>query len=158
MDTHPDRPDDLNELERRLSAWEPAPEGLDADAMLFAAGRASARRRLWPALTALTAAVAVALGAWGSAERAGRLALARQLGERPAAAPGADPLAPLAAPAEPPTAEEPGPYSLQAAYRALERGLDAWGPRTFVRADLPGPPEPSPPVLHAGQRDALLEP
>ncbi len=46
--------DDLTDLERRLSSWEPTTEGLDSDALLFAAGRASARpglgRFVWPAL------------------------------------------------------------------------------------------------------------
>lgn len=46
----------LNELERRLAGWRPATEGLDADAMLFAAGRASvqrgAMRFAWPVVAA----------------------------------------------------------------------------------------------------------
>jgi hypothetical protein len=160
MDTHPDRPDDLNELERRLSAWEPARRGLDPDSMLFAAGRASARRGrarfAWPALTGLLAALAVALGAWASAERAGRLALAHQLALRPAAP---DPVAPPdpAGPAEPPPGEAPTPDSLLAAHRALEQGLEAWSPRAF-RARTPRPPGPGPAVLQAGHRDALLDP
>jgi len=57
MDTNHPCPDgELNDLERRLSAWRPAAEGLDPDAVLFAAGRASVRpgpaRFAWPALAA----------------------------------------------------------------------------------------------------------
>ena len=47
---------DLNDLERRLANWRPAGDGLGADAMLFAAGRASVRRSparfAWPAIAA----------------------------------------------------------------------------------------------------------
>lgn len=54
---------ELNDLERRLAGWRPAADGLDADAMLFAAGRASIRRGssrfVWPAIAA---ALALALG------------------------------------------------------------------------------------------------
>lgn len=53
----------LNDLERRLAGWRPATDGLDADAMLFAAGRASVRRGAarfaWPAVAA---GLALALG------------------------------------------------------------------------------------------------
>lgn len=157
MDTHPHRPDDLSELERRLAACEPAADGLDADAMLFAAGRASARpgpaRFLWPALAACLAALAVVLGVWLVAERSERLDLARQL-RQPAPAP--DP--PPAPPPEPPTAEERPPNSLLAARRALEQGLDAWPPQPVAGAQTPGPPPPDPPVLQVGWRDVLLDP
>ena len=58
-------PENLSELERRLAACTPAMDGLNPDAMLFAAGRASARRGrariVWPvaftALSLLTIAV-----------------------------------------------------------------------------------------------------
>lgn len=54
---------EMSDLERRLAGWRPAADGLDADAMLFAAGRASARRPVsrfaWPAIAA---ALALALG------------------------------------------------------------------------------------------------
>jgi hypothetical protein len=159
MDTDP-RPDDLSETERRLSAWEPDPRGLDPDAMLFAAGRAAARggpsRFLWPALACSLAVLAAGLGAWGSAERAGRLALAgqlRQLPQAPSPAP-----SPVVLPAEAPTADEPAPSSFLTARHALERGLDAWTSQAVVRAGPPGPPPQDTPVLRVGQREALLDP
>lgn len=68
MDTHANRPEDLNDLERRLAAWQPSRDGLDADAVLFAAGRASVQPRparfVWPALTTLLTALIVVLGVW----------------------------------------------------------------------------------------------
>src|SRR5262249_56763625 len=85
MDTkHPCPDGDLNDLERRLSGWRPAPEGLDPDAVLFAAGRASAQpnRFAWPALAACFAVLAAALGGWAASERSERLALARLLQQR----------------------------------------------------------------------------
>jgi hypothetical protein len=143
--------DDLSDLERRLSAWQPARDGLDADAMLFAAGRASAPRRLaWPALAACLAALALSLGTWAAVERAGRLALAERLRQQAPVEP-----APPTGPVETPSAEVPGPTSLLAAHRALEHGLDAWAPRPI---DTPAPGgSPEPPVLQVGDRKALLE-
>jgi len=150
MDTHPD---DLSDLERRLSAWQPAAQGLDADAMLFAAGRASRPRRLfWPAMTMSLAALVVALGAWALRERSDRLALAEQVRQQQAPDEPSPPPIPAAGPS---TTDEPAPDSLFVARRALEHGLDAWPPRPVVAA---GPPAPEPPVLRLGQRDALLQP
>lgn len=164
MDAHSNHSEDLNATERRLSAWKPASEGLDADAVLFAAGRASVRLRparfAWPALTVVMTALSVVLGLCLADERNERLALARRLRERPPA-PAVNP-SPLPAaniaPEEPLHSDELPPDSYLASRRALEKGLDAWPIRAIVRA---GPPEPSianPPILRLGQRDALLEP
>src|SRR5579871_3770380 len=82
---HPNahQPDDLSKLERRLSDWVPAADGLDADAMLFAAGRASARpgrsRFLWPALACATTLLAIIFGIWLRHEHTERLALAQRV-------------------------------------------------------------------------------
>jgi hypothetical protein len=155
MDTHPDRPDDLSNLERRLAACEPAADGLDADAMLFAAGRASARpgpaRFVWPALAACLAGLAVVLGAWLTAERSERLALARRPNQQslPVPAP------PAAAPSEPSTAEEPAPNSLFAAHKALEQGLDAWPAQPVARANPTDSPASAGNVLQVGRPDRL---
>ncbi len=50
----PNHEDDLSEFERLLAGWQPSSDGLNADAMLFAAGQAAARRgrsqRIWPIL------------------------------------------------------------------------------------------------------------
>jgi len=154
MDTHPD-PDDLSELERRLSAWTPAAEGLDEAAMLFAAGRAAARPRparfVWPALPCLLAGLLALTGAWGWSERTERLLLAEQLRQQSAP--------PVPAPTVPPgsaPSEEPTPESLLAAHRALEHGLAAWPPRPIVVYPPAG--APGPPVLQVGHRDVLLDP
>jgi hypothetical protein len=164
MATHSDHPEDMNELERRLSAWQPSGDGLDADAVLFAAGRASVKpspaRFGWQALTTLLTGLAVVLSLWLVAERNERQVLARRLGEYPLA-PIVNPSPPPAAhaaPVESPDPDEPAPDSYLASRRALEKGLDAWPSRVVLRS---GPTDPSltnPPILTLGQRDALLEP
>src|SRR5260370_13561380 len=84
--TPPRREDDLSDVERRLAGWQPASGNLDADAMLFAAGRAAGPhgpgRLLWPAVCALLAVQAAGLAVWGLSERAERQALASRLRER----------------------------------------------------------------------------
>jgi len=76
--------DDLSNVEHRLSGWRPQAEGLNADAMLFAAGLTAAERRtsrLWPALCAVLIVQIACLGAWGISERYERLALSSQLAD-----------------------------------------------------------------------------
>jgi hypothetical protein len=151
MDTNSD---DLSDVERRLAACEPSAAGLDADAMLFAAGRASVRpsaaRVLWPLLTACLAALVVVLGAWLWFERAERLSLAGRLQQSaPAPAPAPVP------PPEPPTAAEPPTSSVFAGHRALEQGLDAWPPAPLPDAGPPGPLPPDPPILRVGRSATL---
>ncbi len=148
MHTPPDRPDGLTDLERRLAACAPSADGLDADAMLFAAGRASARpgraRLVWPGVVACLSAMSFVLGARLATERAERQQLAHQP-EQPA------PLLPPSVAPEPPTAEQPPNSSVLAARPALEQGLDAWPP-----AKVPaGAPAPEPPVLRVGRPDSL---
>ena len=80
MDTQPSsNEDDLSDVERRLTGWQPAAERLDADAMLFAAGRAAGQgglgRLLWPACCVLLVVQAAGLLVWGLAERAERFPL-----------------------------------------------------------------------------------
>ncbi|HTU93724.1 MAG TPA: hypothetical protein VMF69_26830 [Gemmataceae bacterium] len=164
MATHSDRPEDLSALEHRLSAWQPNSAGLDADAVLFAAGRASVRpgpaRFAWPALTALLTALSVVLGLWLADERSERLALARSL-RTTSPAPVVNPSSPPAANAAPPELSGPDelpPDSYLASRRALEKGLDAWPSRVIVRVGPPDPSSREPPILRLGQRDALLEP
>ena len=150
MDTHSDN---LSELERRLAACTPSAAGLDADAMLFAAGRASVRpglvRFLWPGLTAGLAAVVLVLGIWAAVERSERLVLAAQLRQLPTA-----PVPyPSPAPSEPPTTDEvkPSPSSVLAARPALEKGLDAWPSAPALRPEAVGPPRPDAPILRVGR-------
>ncbi len=66
----------LSALERALAELRPTAGGLDPDAMLFAAGRASAKRNLaWPAATTAFAALSVCLGVALVAERTQREAV-----------------------------------------------------------------------------------
>lgn len=138
-------PDDLTDLERRLAAHRPTADGLDADGMLFAAGREAGRRGrlVWPAVAGVLAVLAVGLGVWGAQERAGRLALVQRLETKPPA--------PVV---EPPVAEEPSPSSWLASHRALEQGLDAWT-TTTPGGEAKGADE-EPPVLRLGQRNLFL--
>lgn len=160
MDTHSHRPDDLNKLERRLSGWQPAVTGLDGDAMLFAAGRASVRfgpgRFIWPTLAACMTGLAACLGLWLAAERSERLDLARQLRQSSPALAVTPSLA--AVPEESSLTDELPPDSYLASHQALEKGLDAWPVRVVLRIEPPGPPSPHPLVFQVGQRNTLLDP
>lgn len=164
MDEHSYLPEDLSELERRLSAWQPNSAGMDADAVLFAAGRSSVKpglaRFAWPVLTTVLAALAVVLGLCWADERSQRLALARRLHERPPA-PTANPAPRPAVNSVPAESSSPGelpPDGYLASRRALERGLDAWPSRAVARSEPTNPSLANPPVLRLGQREALLDP
>jgi hypothetical protein len=105
----PDFPtDDLNELEQRLAAWRPSTTGLAPDAMLFAAGRASAGGGkawlVWPLLSGCLALAAIVLGVWVAVERSERRALLQALDQRlpapgPANSPGPEKTRPTGPPA-----------------------------------------------------------
>jgi hypothetical protein len=147
--------EDLSTLERRMSGWRPATGSLDADAMLFAAGRASVQRGVaqfaWPALTGCLALVAVCLGTWLAIERGQRQALAAQLQERtsrPAIVGGAE---------EPPQEEELAPDSYLAGWQALGQGADSWP--AHPAAEGPADPRgPKPVIPQVGRPDTWLEP
>ncbi len=161
MDNHSHRPDDLNDLERRLSSWQPAADGLDPDAVLFAAGRASAQpgsvRLLWPALTGLLSVLCVVLGFWLAAERSERQTLARQLREHPSV-PVNEPTAAPAADVAPAESDEPAPDSYFVSHRALEQGLDAWPLPPIVHKGSNAVAPASSAIFRVGRRDLLLEP
>jgi hypothetical protein len=155
----PRHEDNLNEVERRLSGWQPASGKLDGDAMLFAAGLAAGRRGrgrlLWPALSLLLAAQAAGLGAWGMTERAGRQALASRLGGRTPAAIEPGPVAIAILPDASPTLPPDGYLSRR---RQMEQDPGLWlasqepeGPQAL------GPPPPQSAILRAGQSEALLK-
>src|SRR5262249_3476006 len=140
----------LTALERRLQSWRPAADALDTDAMLFAAGRASARPRrtfVWPAVAASLALVAAGLGVWLAAERGARPAPVPRLAEK--SSPDASP-----APGPQPVSPDPSSY-LALTERFRDFGSDALvasrpaGGATVVQAG---------PVLRAGSRELFAEP
>lgn len=161
MDAHSFHPGDLNDLEQHLATWRPSAAGLDADRMLFAAGRASAPaikgRLLWPMVSGCLALVTVFLGARWTAERADRLALAEELRHRLTATtsvPAPSPAAVEPAPTEPPPAD---------GYLALRRRWERDPNALLVMAVPKGKPshEPLPaeaPMLRVGQFSGLLDP
>jgi hypothetical protein len=150
---------DLSDFERRLADWQPASRGLDADAMLFAAGQAAGRRRrsqlLWPAVCALLAVQAAGLGAWALSERAERQALASRLRENapPPGVPSATAIVVLPQPAY-----TPGPGDYLSLRQLMERDPNSWlaAPQP-AEPPAPGPPPPEPAVLRAGQWDGWLD-
>jgi hypothetical protein len=152
----------MNDLEKRLSEWRPSTRGLDADAMLFAAGRDSARsagrgwvRIAWPVISGCLALLAAALGVGLVQERTAREDLIVQLhNQKPAIAP-----APIVVqqPGEAPLAEPPGADSYLAARQALTNGLDSWPVLAKVEPSV-GPPPPSRPILKANSQGDVLEP
>jgi hypothetical protein len=156
MDAH--LPDDLRGLERRLADWQPDEAALDADRMLFAAGRASAQPRqsrlAWPAMAGCLAVLASVLGLGLARERAERLALARQLEQRqPDAGPAPHPSPPAR---DDETSGPPSPDSYLAARAALERGdPDAW---RAPAGNEPPSPAPPPPILRAWGPGTLIDP
>jgi len=136
---------DLTELERRLSGWRPAGDGLDADAMLFAAGRASVRRSpmrfAWPAVAACLAITTGLLGSRLAGERAANRDLLARL--QPAEAPVVVDARPLKLPHS----------SYLYARRALERDPDGWNFENFAGEEALTPT----PGFHAGQRNWDLD-
>ena len=150
----PDFPtDDLNELEQRLAAWRPATTGLAPEAMLFAAGRASARGRkawlAWPVISGCLALTAVVLGVWVAVERSERRALLQTLNQRRSApAPTIPPVPEKFRPIKP-----PAPDSYLSLRRQWEQLAGDW---TFAPAGS-GPTRkrlgsPEKPMLRAWQR------
>jgi hypothetical protein len=132
---------DLNDVERRLAGWRPIDEGLDADAMLFAAGRASVRRSparfAWPAIAA---SLVFAIGFLGYRLRDER-EVNRELVAQLQSAKSYD----FAAR---PTLNLPE-TSYLSARRALERDPDGWSPPTLSGESAAMPEH----VMYAGQRD-----
>ncbi|HTK75650.1 MAG TPA: hypothetical protein VL371_10365 [Gemmataceae bacterium] len=123
MDANARNPDDVTDLERRLAHWRPDAAGLDPDAMLFAAGRASVRpnptRFVWPLIAASMTVVAVGLGGWAAKERSGRLELARSM-QKPA------PVVPAPTTMPEPSPEPPPAGSYFAMSRLVRQDPDAF--------------------------------
>ena len=161
MDTPcPRREDDLSDMERRLSGWQPATDNLHPDAMLFAAGRAAERRSraalLWPAACVLLAVQGVGLGVWGLREHAECQALASRLHQRDQEAAS---LAAAAAAEARDVPYEPAPGDYLSLRHALERDAGGWltapasvGPLVYA------PPPARPVILTPRSREGLVDP
>jgi hypothetical protein len=152
---------ELNDLERRLAVWQPATDGLDADAALFAAGRASVRpgasRFAWPALAGAMTLVAAVCASWLAVERTERLALAGQLQQRKVG-PAPSPALPEPAdsePEQPLTLAQPAACSYLASHLLLQQDSDAWSDPITRRANPPRPGAPQAPVFQVWQRQGL---
>jgi hypothetical protein len=137
MDANARNPDDLNDLERRLADWRPDAAGLDPDAMLFAAGRASVRpsptRFVWPTIAACMTVITLGLGGWAAKERTGRLELAALLQK-------AAPVAPAPTIAEEPSPEPPPAGSYFAMSRLVRQDPDAFLSRAPAELGTPVKP------------------
>jgi hypothetical protein len=150
--------DDLSDIERRLSAWRPNTEGLDVDAVLFAAGIAAGRQgrsRLWPAVFALLIVPMVGLGAWAVSERSGRLALSMELAKH-------GPSANAAQQSENPSGEysryTPSPNDYLHQRRRAEQDASYYvASVTLTRPDVVDPESRPTTILRAGQWSDLLE-
>lgn len=161
MDNNSERQDDLSEVERRLSSWQPETEGLSRDAMVFAAGLAAGRmrhgQRLWPTVCAALAAAAVAVGAWGLNERHECQLLLGRLQNHHEPTPSVS--APLnnSLAVSQVTAATRSPNSYFNLRKQLEHDPGQW---LASQEPIPmpplgsGPPEPS--ILRASQYEALL--
>jgi hypothetical protein len=151
------REDDLSAIERRLAAWQPASEHLDADAMLFAAGRAAAGHKraslFWPVLCALLAVQVVGLGVWGLSERAGRLDLAGRLPER---APAIHEPSSTAVAVLPESSSIPSPDGYFNLRRRMEQDPNRWLASLPPQGSQPLEPPPQPDIIRVGQRERLI--
>jgi hypothetical protein len=149
----------MKELERRLSEWRPSTAGLDADGVLFAAGRASVRpswgRIAWPIVSGCLALLAATLGVGLSQERAARLELAAQLRDPKPAVASVPPSVPE--PIDAPLDEPPAADSYLAARRAIAGNLDTWL-ATAKTEPAAGPPPLNRSIWKVGSHPDMLEP
>jgi hypothetical protein len=150
-------PGDLNDLERRLTGWQPSPTTGNADAMLFAAGQASlrglARARLaWAVLACALLLLCVGLTGWLTVERTERQHLEQILADSSRLISPA-----LDDPDVPASPENPIDNYLILRNRAVEQGVDAATP--YGRPPLEPSPAPpaSTPILSVGRRDGMID-
>lgn len=135
---------DLSPLERQLSACLPSTTGLDADAMLFAAGQAASGRRarvVWPAVAGAFALISLGLGLALVGERSERLALVDRFSRQtpPIAETPTPPIAPLTV----------SPDSYLSIRQQVEHGGDNWLALAGNGTDAPLAPPPEPTILRA---------
>jgi hypothetical protein len=162
MDSHSSNPDDLRKLEQRLAGWKPTPEGLDLEAMLFAAGRASARHGkawlAWPIACGCLALAVVVLGAGLATERSERLALLREIGAATAKQEFRAPLSAGRGSDETPVTTPPGPDSYLVLRREWEERHGDWANRPGPSGRESKPASPQPTILRAWQPGGPPEP
>jgi hypothetical protein len=148
---------EMSDIERRLAACAPAADGLNTDAMLFAAGRASVRAGpatvLWPLALVSVSALTVVLAFLWMSERQERMALASRLRALP---PPSMPLPPVQ------TAPSSGEYdrtpgNLLEVHRALEQERDPLPPEPVINVGTSGP-SPAPDILRADSLNHMLDP
>ena len=158
MDSHSSNSDDLRKLEGRLADWQPNREGLDLEAMLFAAGRASARHGkawlAWPMACTCLALVTVVLGARLAAERSERLALIQELTHR------STELAPTSSPigSDKSIGEPLTPNSYLVLRQEWDRHFGALAPRPTGAGEGPKRRNAEPAILRAWQPGGPIEP
>jgi hypothetical protein len=150
---------ELNDMERLLSGLRPCQDGLDADAMLFAAGLAAGRQAkgkvLLSTMCGLLAVATAGLALWGLAQRKELIQLARHQQER------MDDFRTIAVQRK----SEPAPSIYEPSfddYLSLRRAMEA-DPDSFVALHPAGnlrPGELPPPeaeILKTGQRGNILD-
>jgi hypothetical protein len=160
MSTNPSPAGDLNDLEHRLAEWRPATAGLDADRMLFAAGRDSVRpgwgRNVLPIISVCLALLAALFGVGFAHERAAKLDLITQLRDtKPSSVP-----EPYSEPdsSGTPWAEAPAASSYLAAHAALAQNPESWLAQAKIEPAAGTPrPSPSRPILKANSSSEMLE-
>jgi hypothetical protein len=148
---------EMSDLERRLAACRPAAEGLNADAAMFAAGRASARRGpaafLWPVAFASLALLTVTVTAMWMNEHQERIALASQLRQMLLMATPAS----LPKPGKASEEYERSSGNLLQVHRALEEGRDPFPAEPVIYVGTAGP-SPDPDILRADSLNHMLDP
>jgi hypothetical protein len=141
--------DELTPLESRLADCRPAATGLDADAMLFAAGKAADRgaRIAWPVVACTFALLSIGLGTALVGERSERIALAARLSRSVPIATATDVTVAATLPA-------PSVDSYMTARRMIEIDPDGWLSRPDSVPSAASPSDMERPILHAWPVDA----
>ena len=148
---------EMNDLERRLAACVPAVDGLNADAAMFAAGRASARRRpatfLWPVAFITLSLLTIAITSMWMNEHQDRVALASQLREMLLMRTPSSPPKPAMASDE----YQRSSSNLLEVHRALDEGRDPLPPEPVIYVGTSGPLV-EPDILRADSLNHMLDP
>lgn len=142
----------MSAFERKLASLKPDRQGLDVEAMIFAAGLAEGRRgrSAWTATCGALAAVAFGLGVWGVSERGERQTLAARL-----ATPATAPIIVQDRIHDPSPMSAPPANALYSLRKSMEQDPDRWIAMSDVSATPPIAPEPKdePRILNAVRRN-----